>query len=515
MRSPIAVSRTFRSACAWLLVGVLWPSTASHGETVLLDAEVGKTPLVLEVYGAEVHVFIDPAGENFVQAIDPAAEPRVDGASLRTSRHGGALHVTRSVGEGEAPPQGPPDLRFDVVLAPGTPLTVRGRDLSILLEDTAYVRRGAGDTDTAESPSEDEPATVMQAEASAAAAESHQDIVLRLEVESSEVEAWGVADLAVAIEGGHLRLEGTRGRLLLEPTDSTASVIRHRGSLAVNGQGGELLLDDGRGKLEMDFQGGEVSIDGGEGTLKAHLNGTALTFDRWRGDITVEGDQSAVHGREGRSSGQGLIVRGKFLDVRVDSWRGKLTMFLDGGQVSGGPWRGKSAVTARQGATVDLEPLFGQLQLWLRSDATARLEGITGLLKVDLENSNLDLAGTTRNLEFEAAGSTATLRGAEHIRRLRATGSRVSVDLSQLKSSRPTIEALADSQVRVDALAPCLVDINAPSAIESLDLDISGCEYKRLGVGRRQRAPTRTDGSPMTRLVVRLSEDSSIDVEGH
>lgn len=498
---------------------VLSSMAPAFAETVLLDAEVGAGPLVLEMHHAEVQVFLDPAGENFLQAIEPAAEPRLEADSLQLSRQGDTVEVRRVTGELEAqlPASEIVRLRVDVVLTPGTPLHIRGHDLSILIEDTSFVERAA----LSETETDSDTATEADGAGDAggdggpsSSTGGSTATLIQLDVESSEVDVYGVADLAVKARGSHLRLQGTQRRLLLETTDGQASVFGHRGFLQGLVNGGTLNLADSNGSLELDLKGGEVRLDGGEGSLAAHLAGSTLDLDRWRGDLGIEGNDAILRILEGRSSGKGLDIRGKGLDIQVDTWRGNLTMVLEGGQLSGGPWRGKLAVTARRGSLIDLQPLFGQLKLWLKEDARAHLNGITGLLQADLQNSQLDLDGVTRNLELNSKDSTAYLSGMEHIRQLRVSGSRVEVDLSHLRSSRPTIEALAGSDVRIDAPAPCLVDINTPSALDRLDLEISGCEQKQLGVGRRRRAPTRVDGAPMTRFVIRLSEDSSIDVEG-
>ncbi len=492
----------------------LWLTAPADAETVLLDVEVGAGPLLLEMHHAEVQVFIDPAGENFLQAIEPAAEPRLEADSLQLSRQADQVAVRRVSGEPEAqlPASDIVRLRIDVVLTPGTPLHIRGHDLSILIEDTTYVGRAAQTAAEAldVEPPVDGDGAPDGSQTGAPAA------VLQLDVERSEVDIYGVADLAVKAQGGQLRFEGTHRRLLLETTDSYTSVFQHHGFLQGLINGGRLNLVGGNGPVELDLQGGETRLDGGEGSIAAHMAGSALELDGWHGDLGIEGDNAVIRVREGRSSGKGLDIRGKALDLQVDTWRGNLTMVLVGGQLSGGPWHGKLAVTARGGSIIDLQPLFGQLKLWLREDAKAHLAGITGLLQADLQSSSqLDLDGVTRNLELNSTDSTAYLSGMEHIRQLRASGSQVDVDLRHLRSSRPTIEALAGSDVRINAAAPCLVDINTPSALDRLDLEISGCEQKQLGVGRRRRAPTRIDGSTMTRFVIRLSEDSSIEVEGH
>ena len=507
-------------------LGILCLLTPASAETVLLDAEVGAGPLVLEVYQAEVQVFIDAAGENFVQAIEPAAKSRLEADSLNLERLNDGIEVRRVATQSEAAlkPSEIVRIRFDVVLTPGTPLLIRGHDLSILIEDTAYARR-TPEAATAEEPEADDdtPGATAEEASNSPQADTAKTgtgqintapAVLRLDVQRSEVEAFGVADLTVKADRGQLRLEGTHGRMLLETTDSIASVVGHRGFLQGLGRGGELSVEDVDGSVELDYQGGEVRFRGGEGSIAAHLAGSAFELDGWKGDLGIEGNDAVLRVREGRSSGKGIDIRGKSLDVQVDTWRGNLTMVLEGGQLSGGPWHGKLAVTARQGTLIDLQPLFGQLKLWLRENASAHLAGITGLLQADLEGSRLDLDGVTRNLELDAKDSNAHLSGMEHIRKLRASGSQVTVDLAHLRASRPTFEALAGSDLRIDAPAPCLVDINTPSALDQLDLDISGCEQKQLGVGRRRRAPTRLDGSPMTRFVIRLSEDSSVDVEG-
>ncbi len=492
-----------------------------RAETVLLDATVGGGPLVLDMHRAEVQVFFDPEGENFVQVLDPRSEGSGEGVApvgtVRSERRDGALHVERIFAEGDEV-DGPPDLRVDVVLTPGTPVTVKGRNLQVVIEDTSYVRRSL-DEDEAEDTLEDgsEEAPVLRAEktARAGSASGQRDLVVRLEVERSQVEVWGLSDVAAVCQDSILHLEGTRERLLLEPKNCIVSVVRHQGALQARGEGGELTVDDVQGASSVDWKAGEITLRRGEGKLTAHLEGSSLDFDSWRGDLTLEGDNAAIRGEDGRSSGQGLEVRGKDLDVYIGTWRGRLDMRLTGGRLGGGPWHGKLSVTALDGANVDLEPLFGELNLWLRSGASARLQGITGTLKAGLEDSELDVDGTSRTVEVEAKGSTVNLRGAEYLRKVRASSSTVTVDLAQLKNARPTFEVLSGSRMRIDVLAPCLVDINAPSSFDQLDLDVSGCETKRLGEGRRGgRAPTRIDGAPMTRIVVRLSEDASVEVEG-
>lgn len=514
-----------------LLLGLVVLLAAPLGaETVLLDASVGSGPVVLDLHRAEVQVFIDPEGENFVQVLDPRSAESGEGSALagsvRSERRDGALHVERLAGE-EDEVNGPPDLRVDVVLTPGTPITVKGRRLQLVLEDTAYVARppadeGAEEEDEIDVDSETseeapEPAPVLRADETArvGAASQQRDLVVRLEVERSQVEVWGLADVAAVCSDSNLLFEGTRERLLLEPQDCIVSVGRHRGALQARGEGGELAVDDVHGTSSIDWKAGEITLRQGEGKLTAHLEGSSLDFDGWRGDLVLEGDHAAIRGEDGRSSGRGLEVRGKYLDVNLGTWRGRLDMRLNGGQLGGGPWHGKLSVTALDGANVDLEPLFGELTLWLRGGASARLQGITGVLKAGLENSELDLDGISRNVEVEAKGSTLNLRGVEYLRKVRASSSEVSIDLAQLKNARPTFEALSGSRMRIDALAPCLVDINASSALDQMDLDVSGCEVKRLGEGRRGgRAPTRVDGAAMTRMVVRLSEDSYVEVEG-
>lgn len=514
-----AMTRRLLAVCSLILAGSTLPVAA---ETVLVDVAVGAGPVVVEMHRAEVHLFIDPDGENFVQVIDPQAQPAVDPSTLRSEQREGAWHVVRSE-DAERPP-GPPDVRVDIVLTPGTPITVRGHGLSVIVEDTAFVRRQVGseteDGETEDGGTEDGTAPdvpVLRAGETArgAASPTRQESLVRLDVKASQVEVWGVADLAVVSEESDVRLEGTRDRLTLECKESQVVLVRHRGALQARGEGGETLVDDGRGSLNFDWRRGELTFEGGEGKLSAHLEGTSLATDSWRGDLALEGDNALIRVDDGRSSGRGLDVRGKDVDLQIGDWRGNLNLVLDGGRLGGGPWRGKLSVTAREGATVDLEPMFGELKLWLRRGARARLQGVTGALQADVESSELELEGTTRKLEFTGKEATASLSGAEHMRKLRATASTVTVDLASLKGSRPTIEALGGSRVRVDILAPCLVDINSPNAVNTSNLDISGCESKRLGVGRRGgRAPTRVDGAPMTRIVVRLSDDSSVEVEG-
>ena len=272
-------------------------------------------------------------------------------------------------------------------------------------------------------------------------------------------------------------------------------------------------MADFQGVLAPRLQGGSLEVQDGSGGCTAFAQDATLRFTGWAGALRFHGRNGTVEARGTGGARAPWRIEGTDLQVILDDVGGGVVANLDGGGFRGSDLGGRLQAVAKNGARLDLADLAAGVQLSLSDGAEARVRGVGGELRAELEDAALDADGVFR-LVLTAVRSRATVRGIERLARLEATDADLDLDLSALVHS-PSLQLRGASRATVLLPTPCLVRPQGPSAMLDDRIRITGCDLLLPGQRMRDReALIRYGDRRLTTLTPLLSEDSSLEIEG-
>lgn len=454
---------------------------ALAAEDVDLPAELAldAAAVTLELGNAELAIVVDPAAEPVLRA-RRMTDDGSGGERLEARRENGALTLRRPTDGGKS------RLRIDVVVGPGHQLEVRGADLALTIED--------------QEDSKDPAAGARHA-------------VFRLALQGSQADLSGLRDADVTAAASSLWLDGTRGSLTLKLDAGSAQVRGHLGKLRLEAADARVALIDFRGNVAPDLHGGSLEVKDGDGFCAGKVDEGVVLFENWRGRVAITGSRTTLEARSPDRLQSEWKLDGSDLGVTLEQLDGTVDLGLRGGTFSGADLHGKLVVKGGRGAQVELTELDGNAELALAGGASARIAGVSGLLKADVRDGSLQ-ADRVRNLALDGARSEIVVGQVERVSRLEVSDGKLSLDLAAIRQN-PTLQLAGEARAEVWLPQPCVVHPEGPPALIDSSVEVSGCELRIPGQPLR---PSRSrliygDRRPLV-LTVKMSEDVTLEVTG-
>ena len=444
------------SAGCYVLLGLLGLAAGSPlagqppelTETVPLNADL----LVVELWDADLDILVSADTKPVLRTEASPQGYSVDvdlRAAEETASGVTTMHFRRAASADAR-------LRVEMVVHPEQQLQIAGRGLDIVLASSG-----------------DAPARV------------------ELAVEESEAFLSGVRDLHAEVTGTSLRLAETGGDLDLNLTSGALEMLGHQGSLKLSSTEADIEMADFEGRLETTLEGGSLRMDRGAGAWSGQARDTLLFFGGWRGELELTAWDSTFEARGAAEPALLWKLSGAGLTVILEETEGPLEIDLAGGRLQARGVRGD-----------------GKTTLKLSDGAEARLAEVDGALAVTAEDGEVE-ANEVAVLELSASRSTVALGNVHDLRRLDATDSTLTVDLTAITSA-PYFLLAGRSEAEISLATPCAVRISAASTAPGSQAEVTGCEL-RLPTKKRFKP---LDQGPQLVLTVTLNGESVLRVEG-
>lgn len=406
---------------------------------------------------------------------------------------GTTTRFSRPVIEGQVP-----TIVVTVSLTPDQALAIDGQniDLSITKLDQHL--------DAAE-PSGGEGQS--QAPPSAAAPAATSTMVRLID---SSFSAHNLGGMALASTGGTNTLGNTTGALVLELTDADVFVRDHRGPVTVNAVDSSVTLEGTRGRITLDTESGFVTAVGGMADVLGTVNNTQVDLDGVEKTIRLTGKGASI--RVSNAPRNTLQLNGSDLRITLNSIGGAVNSTLTGGSIVGDRIGGRVDLRLSNGAAADFRDAQSDFALNLTAGSSARLDGVTGHLRVQLDDSDLDVA-RLRSLELVARGGSVIGNEIGSLSKIEISGSTVELILPDIQG-QPAMTLKNGASAWVQLPSPCRVQAKAPKGMISDQVRASGCQLVFDGA-RKGGLRRGLDGRKPVTFVATVDESSTLEVEGY
>ncbi len=491
---PNHVKRSLKAG----LVSLALAAAIQAAPSLPIDLALTGSGLQLELSNAVVEV-----------VMDPGAEPRLSVQRLTEGEGAGevgvgALDLVQSSGgwrlvrlEGASAP-----LLVRAFLLPGQGLSVSGRRVELSYQGTVFdPSDGAGGGE----------ASGQEGGGSGSAPET-APVPLSIDLKQAQIDLYSATNVNLRAEESHVGMEATGGPALFDLVGSTLDLRDHSGRVEIVAETSELSMIGQRGRLKFTLTQTDLLLAEGGGMGAGSLAGGQLQIENRHGGVRLQGEDARVTLRQAGGGEAQIQLGGRDLDLTLEGVRGKQTIELVGGSLRGGELRGAVTVRAAQGAEVDLESVHGGLHLSLNDGALARLVGVRKGLVAELEDSSLDLEAVGK-LSVTARRSRIDGREVRRVDQMELADSELDLSLANTNHS-PTMIFKGASSARVELPAPCSVKILGRQMADGADVRASGCGIETAGHGRRRFQNRGLDGGRAVVLSAKLSEDSSLEVDG-
>lgn len=454
-----------------------------------LDGEAGARVIEIHLRHALVEIVVDPEASPRLRARrrspeDPEAN-QVSQPAVEWADQDGAISLARAdVGQPTIP------IRVELVVNAVERLALRGTELDVTIrEDVLREDVLREDVPEGEAPQR-----------------------FNLRVERSNVDLEGVIGARVTLIGGRLHLVRTGGVFVISATEEAKVEIEdHDGELQLEGDEGEFRIFRHLGELTLDLEESRLVVTDSESHCHGQVRGGWIQLEGWRGTGQITGNGAVIELLRAGHPKTELTLEGRGLEVTVDQYEGTFTAVLRGGTLRGGNLVGRTDITGRSEAFVELAGLRGEVRLSLESGSSALMTDVAGKLVADVKDSRLE---TERVADLHLLAERAEVFVSELTRlgRAKAIDSRLELDLTGVNHD-PSFILKGAATARVRLRTPCEVRLVEVGEIEEERAKVSGCEFRnRMQASETLPSRTRVEGA--VKLIVSVSEESSLVVRG-
>jgi hypothetical protein len=452
------------------------------------EIDLTPSPIVVDLDRATVRIIAGGSAEPKLRWW--RARPDEPGtAELDANVDAGAIMIERPpFAEGETIA----GLVVEITVAAEQPIAVFGSDLDLSVEREPPEEPESSSTDA--TPTAATPGLV------------------ELQLVESRATLTGVGGVTATLDGSTIDMHETTGQHQLTVIGGGLRIIGHEGSLTVTSEGAEVMVENAARQISVRANGGSIDLRAIRGRFKIEAADAHLQLLDMRGNGTITVTDSNIDIRE--STFPNLQLKGVSSYVTVSNCSSPKNVDLTGGSLTADGLTGDITATARDGATMDLTDLKGEIKLTLQKETSADLRAIHGNVIVNARGARLTIEGAT-GLALTADDTQATLSAIAKLTSFQATRSDVDLDLSECRDRALTLSVQAESNVRVWLSAPCRVAAKGLAASLASQIDVRGCELQ-LGQGGRwsTKRMRGIDGQRPVTLTAKVSETAELTVQG-
>jgi hypothetical protein len=395
----------------------------------------------LDLHGGRVEIVVDGMVEPSLEI--SALTERRDVAVVLVTEAEGTLRIVQPYGETRRDPP----LLVRLVLSPSQRLALEGRDLDVSA------------TDRREELAEevwsrlDEEVALDRAQAMRPGGVASR---YTFELDGSSVTMDSMTGGQLSGFGSRAILTGCRGPFVFDVEDSEVEVEDHWGSLYLRGRDSGFAVDVLDGSVELNLDASELRASEGRGTLSGALVGGLVTVTRWRGPISLDGEETRVTARELLSEQDFLTLRGQANQLFAEDVAGAVRATMDGGRLEARSVAGRTMVQGRAAADLELVELADSVDLDLGDRSFARVERVEGPIEATVNGSEL----TAQNVQdLQLRGRDAIVSVGDLAGSLDVEMAATLFDARASSRSSQRLSFSGASEVRFGVPTPCRVNL--------------------------------------------------------
>lgn len=326
----------------------------------------------------------------------------------------------------------------------------------------------------------------------------------------SSFSAHNLGGVNLSSTGGTNTLGNTTGALVLELTDADVFSRDHRGAVTVNAVDSSVTLEGTRGRITLNTESGFLTAVGGTADVLGTVTNTQVDLDGMNKTIRLTGNGASI--RVSNAPRNTVQLNGSDLRVTLNSIGGAVNSTLTGGSIDGDQIGGRVDLRLSNGARADFRDVQSDCALNLTAGSSARLDGVTGHLRAQLDESDLDVA-RLKSLELVARGGSVIGNEIGSLSKIDINGSTVELILPEIQGN-PAMTLKNGASAWVQLPSPCRVQAKAPKGMISDQVRASGCQLVFDGA-RKGGLRRGLDGRKPVTFVATVDESSTLEVEGY
>jgi hypothetical protein len=395
----------------------------------------------LDFHAGRVEISVDRLEEPYLEI---GAMGEVDDvAVVLVNEENGALKVVQPHGAERRTPS----LRVRLVLDPSQRLVVNGRGLDVSVIDR---REELGEGVWSQL---DEEIVMDRAKAMRPGGTASR---YRFEVEDASLTLDGLTGAQVSGQGNRVLLTRCRGPFVFDVEETETEIEDHWGSLYLRGRDSGFTLDVVDGNADLSLEASDLIVMEGRGRISGTLNGGGVNLTRWRGPVSLDGEEMRVTASQLLSEEHFLTVSGTASQLFVEELAGALRASLDGGRLEARDIKGRALLSGRAAADLQLSQAGDTVDVSLSDGSFARVERLEGRLEADVSGSEL----TAENVsDVELRGRDAVVSLSDLSGSLDAEMTATLFDAWTASRSSPRLSFAGESEVRLGVPTPCRVKL--------------------------------------------------------